>query len=104
MQVSAMILQSLPAHAGPAESNLTSLLAHLCPLRLADPGFIQSDPYRTLLSVREYSFILRNGVRRGLINEPIAQCTSLGWIVSGVVEGASVYRTVQECHGTADHN
>lgn len=99
IMVPAMILPSLPAHGGPTNYQITNL-PHLRDLTLANPDFLNNDPYQILLSAREYGIILREGVKRGNARESVAQCTSVGWIVSGIMEGASIRNSVQICHCT----
>ncbi|XP_071579868.1 uncharacterized protein [Temnothorax nylanderi] len=56
-----------------------------CPagLPLADPRFAANDPVELLLGAEVCSAILEDGLRRGKPQTPIAQKTTLGWILSG---------------------
>ncbi|XP_055906553.1 uncharacterized protein LOC129941828 [Eupeodes corollae] len=56
---------------------------HLKGLQLADPEYYQPGQIDLLLGVEVYSQIIQNGLRKGPMETPIAQLTSLGWILSG---------------------
>ncbi|XP_029158581.1 uncharacterized protein LOC114930891 [Nylanderia fulva] len=77
---------------------------HLKGLQLADPRFLDDDPAELLLGAEVYSLILEEGLRKGDSRMPIAQQTSLGWILSGGYDAASVngHRRTFRC--TADHD
>lgn len=76
-------------------SKLTNLLpshqvqwkdwTHLRDLQLADPNFDQPARIDVLFGADIYGQILRPGLRFGPAGTPIAQQTSLGWILSGLV-------------------
>lgn len=55
-------------------------------LQLADPEFTASNRIDLLIGAEVYSYILREGVKRSPSGSLIAQNTTLGWIVSGVVD------------------
>ncbi|XP_063830967.1 uncharacterized protein LOC135080214 [Ostrinia nubilalis] len=59
-------------------------------LPLADPGFTASGKIDLLISAEVYSYILKEGLMRSPTGSLIAQNTTLGWIVSGVVDTANV--------------
>ncbi|XP_029174737.1 uncharacterized protein LOC114943315 [Nylanderia fulva] len=77
---------------------------HLKGLQLADPRFLDDDPAELLLGAEVYSLILEEGLRKGDSRMPIAQQTSLGWILSGGYDATSVngHRRTFRC--TADHD
>ncbi|XP_029161520.1 uncharacterized protein LOC114939307 [Nylanderia fulva] len=77
---------------------------HLNGLQLADPRFLDDDPAELLLGAEVYSLILEEGLRKGESRMPIAQQTSLGWILSGGYDAAAVtgHRRTFRC--TADHD
>ncbi|XP_063836519.1 uncharacterized protein LOC135085663 [Ostrinia nubilalis] len=52
---------------------------------LADPSYYTSNSVDLLLGSEVYSRVLQNGVIKGPLGSPLAQCSSLGWILSGVV-------------------
>lgn len=56
---------------------------HINNLHLADPSFHENSPIDLMLGAAEYAQIIQSGVVKGLVNEPIAQNSELGWIVSG---------------------
>jgi len=56
---------------------------HIRDLPLADPQYLDRDPIELLLGADVYSAILQDGLCKGKKDEPIAQKTSLGWILSG---------------------
>ncbi|KMQ84566.1 hypothetical protein RF55_17540, partial [Lasius niger] len=59
--------------------------SHLQGLELADPEYGGTDPVDILLGADVHAAILCPGLRKGRPREPIAQRTSLGWILSGTV-------------------
>lgn len=61
----------------------TSHLQHIQDLLLADPHFDTPGPIDLLLAGDVHGKIIQIGLRKGAIDEPIAQNTSLGWIISG---------------------
>lgn len=58
---------------------------HVKDLVLADPEFGSGDPIELLLGADVYGEILRPDVRRVSSQVPVAQLTSLGWILTGRV-------------------
>lgn len=56
---------------------------HIQGLELADPEFYQPGRIDLILGVEIYGQILQKGLRKGPKTAPIAQQTSLGWIISG---------------------
>lgn len=56
---------------------------HLKGLELADPDFYRSAPIDLLIGADVHASILMEGLIKGEPDEPIAQKTALGWIVSG---------------------
>ncbi|XP_020295602.1 uncharacterized protein LOC109860733 [Pseudomyrmex gracilis] len=84
LTVTALVLPRLTAYAG--GSNITAQpWAHLKNLVLADPEFLSADPIDILLGADVYASILTAGVQKGKPQEPVAQKTSLGWILSGCI-------------------
>lgn len=55
-------------------------------LVLADPHFSKPNKIDVLLGADVYSEILRDGVKKAPTGTLVAQSTSLGWILSGMVE------------------
>lgn len=56
---------------------------HLKGLILADPCFYESKYIDIILGAGEFAKIVISGLIKGKPNEPIAQYTEFGWIVSG---------------------
>lgn len=56
---------------------------HLKHLPLADPTFAQPGKVDLLLGAKIYKHIILPGLLKGSPDEPVAQQTSLGWIVTG---------------------
>ncbi|XP_059050192.1 uncharacterized protein LOC131845174 [Achroia grisella] len=53
---------------------------------LADPQYNVPNKIDMLLGAEVYSQILQEGIIRGPRGSPVAQCTSLGWVLSGPVQ------------------
>ena len=49
----------------------------------ADPDPFSKEPFDLLLCEREYAFFILEGLRKGPYGAPVAQLTSLSWILSG---------------------
>ncbi|KMQ90768.1 hypothetical protein RF55_9440 [Lasius niger] len=62
---------------------------HLSGLELADLDFLAADPVEILLGADVYATILQEGLRKGGPQEPVAQQTTLGWILSGAVNSTN---------------
>ncbi|KMQ84766.1 hypothetical protein RF55_17162, partial [Lasius niger] len=77
---------------------------HLDGLELADPEFLASDPVELLLGAEVYASILQEGLLRGGPQEPMAQKTSLGWILSGTIGSTGVTRCARtyQCQTDGD--
>ncbi|XP_011171895.1 uncharacterized protein LOC105204503 [Solenopsis invicta] len=91
--INAIILPSLSDYAlvkVPSSAPLT----HLQNLPLADTDFLSSDPIEIVLGSDIYATILRDGIKRGAPDEPIAQNTSLGWILAGSPARSSSINTI----------
>lgn len=63
----------------------SSSWAHIQSLPLADPQYAMPGQIDLLLAGDVYGKILHSGLCRGQNGEPIAQNTSLGWILSGEI-------------------
>ncbi|XP_025265425.1 uncharacterized protein LOC112638264 [Camponotus floridanus] len=82
LPVQAYVLPHLSAYQGPiVRASVT--WPHIRGLSLADPQYLDRDSIEILLGADVYSAILQDGLRKRCKDEPIAQKTSLGWILSG---------------------
>ncbi|XP_029169849.1 uncharacterized protein LOC114939648 [Nylanderia fulva] len=102
LSVIAFILPRLSLLQGSPSSTLQDW-PHIRGLQLANPQFHENDPAELLLGAEVCSLILEEGLRKGGPQMPIAQKTSLGWILSGGSDVASAeeHRRTFQC--TADH-
>ncbi|XP_029159530.1 uncharacterized protein LOC114937575 [Nylanderia fulva] len=82
--VHALVLPKLTIYAGGYNGGEQNW-SHLQGLELADPDYRSADPVDILLGADVYGSILCQGLKKGNRHEPIAQQTTLGWILSGVV-------------------
>ncbi|XP_071575454.1 uncharacterized protein [Temnothorax nylanderi] len=96
MSVSALVLPRLTIYAGGVEAGADAW-PHLRGLELADADFSASDSVDILLGVDVYAVILKQGLRKGSRREPVAQNTTLGWILSGAI-GESVSSHVAQSY------
>ncbi|XP_011883957.1 PREDICTED: uncharacterized protein LOC105571095 [Vollenhovia emeryi] len=76
---------------------------HLQDLRLADKDFTSPEHIDLILGADVYAQILENGVVKGDADAPIAQRTSLGWIISGPSGPASLSQDIHGFHVSLDH-
>lgn len=95
------ITQLLPSQRLP-ESNWN----HLRKITLADPQFSVPGKVDILLGADVFSNIIMKGLRRGKAYEPVAQQTTLGWIISGRSSQSSIpfHTTVQTFHNCCEIN
>jgi len=94
----ASILTSLTSYS-PAPVTSENRWTHIADLHLADPDPLSADPIDIILGADLYSELLLDGVRKGESDQPMAQNTILGWILSGSATTSSISRriTVQHC-------
>lgn len=95
-------------------TNITSVLperkvtvsewVQLKDLCLADPNFDSPNKIDVLLGAEVYSKILKDGVLKGPAGSPVAQCTALGWIVSGSTGAAGTETNISVFHAQVDEN
>lgn len=69
---------------------------HLRGLELSDPDYCAGDPVNILLGAECYSAILCPELRKGSRNKPVAQNTTLGWILSDSI-GVN-FRSCHQCY------
>lgn len=67
---------------------------------LADPQFHTPSKIDILLGADAYGKIIREGLMKGPNGTPIAQCTALGWILSGPTQNTHIDEAEddQHCH------
>ncbi|XP_059050188.1 uncharacterized protein LOC131845171 [Achroia grisella] len=58
-------------------------------ISLADPHYDTPNKIDVLLGAEVYSQIIKDGVIKSFAGSPVAQCTSLGWILSGPINSVS---------------
>jgi len=58
---------------------------HIAGLKLADSNPMKSDPIDIIIDADLFGILILNDVRQGSENEPTAQNTTLGWILSGPI-------------------
>ncbi|XP_057329836.1 uncharacterized protein LOC130670448 [Microplitis mediator] len=75
---------------------------HINGLQLADPDFLTSRPIDIILSAAPAAHIINAKIRKGNNNAPIAQSTTLGWIIYGSVDTATSKLTAYGHHVTVD--
>lgn len=57
--------------------------SHTQSIDLADPYYHLPGDIDVLIGTATYADIMKEGLRRGKVGEPIAQCSKIGWIVYG---------------------
>ncbi|XP_076385085.1 uncharacterized protein LOC105663785 [Megachile rotundata] len=80
--LTAYVLPRLSAYQNRTSSSSVAL-SHLQGLKLADPNFQSFRRISVILGAGIYAQIIRSGLIQGPPNTPIAQATSLGWILTG---------------------
>lgn len=75
---------------------------HLSNLNLADPIQLKKGNIDMLLGARTFALLLEEGLVKGKDDQPIAQKTKIGWIVSGACTKQSIPQT--ECHINSIHD
>ncbi|XP_036142153.1 uncharacterized protein LOC118645383 [Monomorium pharaonis] len=103
INVVAFILPRLSIYQGSAVQRKVDW-PHLRGLQLADPDFLANDAIKLLLGAEVCSIILREGLRRRDAASPIAQCTLLGWILSGNCEGSRLASNRSSLQCTVDRD
>lgn len=70
---------------------------HLSNLVLADPDYTKSGQIDILLGSDIFSKIIQTGLIKGPEGTPIAQQTTLGWIISGIAAVHNSPKQIQSC-------
>ena len=81
-QVNLYILSNLTSYI-PKCDNITSKWDNILKLPLADPNFSSDSVIELILGADVYPLIVEDGVKNGSADLPLAQKTSLGWILTG---------------------
>lgn len=87
MKSTALVLPRISAYGARVEAT-GGEWPHVSGLQLADPNFWAADPIELLLGADAFSQIIEEGLRKSGPYAPITQRTAVGWILSGVVDGA----------------
>lgn len=69
---------------------------------LADPQFESPSSIDLIIGADFYHQIIKEGLRKGPSDAPIAQLTSFGWVLSGPASSKSPYLAARSCHITMD--
>lgn len=80
----ALILRSLTKYL-PSKVKTSPTWGHITGLTLADHDPMNTDPIEVIIGADLFGMLVLDGVRKGSENEPIAQNTILGWILSGPI-------------------
>lgn len=101
----ALLLKSLTRYS-PSRLTTNSRWNHIAGLELADSKPMSNDPIDIIIGADLFSLIILEGVRKGADGEPIAQNTTLGWIISGPISSSPNYleSSVPIHHGTILEN
>ena len=100
---SALVLSHLTSSL-PSSDVSSKTWPHLKKLKLADPHFATPGRIDAILSADIYSSITQHGLRRGPRNAPIAQNSSLGWLVLGPTGKPSTGHSTAVFHTSIDEN
>jgi hypothetical protein len=73
-------------------------------LTLADPKYHTPNKIDVLLGAEVYCQVLREGMMRGPKGSPVAQCTTLGWILSGPIGSGSANESVTVLHAQVNED
>ncbi|XP_076665012.1 uncharacterized protein LOC143367261 [Andrena cerasifolii] len=84
LAVQALVLPRLSSYQ-PSPAQLSTSMPHLKDLELADPEFLSCRKVDLLLGAEVYSQIILEGLKHGPPRTPVAQATTLGWILTGPI-------------------
>lgn len=90
----ALVLRKLTAML-PSRRVDSSQWNHLSGIQLADPQYYVPGHIDVILGADVYSAILLDGLKRGSPSAPVAQRTSLGWLVVGTSSPTSLHPPTQ---------
>lgn len=98
----AIILKSLTSYT-PDRIPRADTWPHVADLDLADNDILSADPIDIIIGADLYSALILEGIR-GKPDEPLAQNTVLGWILSGPTSPSTSASHVHIHHGTIIEN
>ncbi|XP_076660432.1 uncharacterized protein LOC143363786 [Halictus rubicundus] len=93
----AVILKTLTSYVPPKKRTDINW-SHLSDLELADRNPMSSEPIDLIIGADLYSQVIVGGIRRGLPATPVAQNTTLGWILSGPVASSPTLSSIGVHH------
>ena len=104
-KVTALILPRLTEYV-PSSKVMPNDCNFLKGLPLADPEMSSSDPIDMIIGADTYPLLIREGLRKGVDSDVIAQSTELGWILTGSLLPASTAdsRPISSLPCTADED
>lgn len=83
LNVNAIVLTKLANLTDNIENDGT--YRHLDGLVLADPAYLKTNEIDIILGASEFAKIIKPGLIKNNLDEPVAQQTELGWILSGII-------------------
>ncbi|XP_071652907.1 uncharacterized protein [Temnothorax longispinosus] len=87
-ETTALILKSLTSYT-PDQTHIKGPWKHITGLKLADDQLMSNDPIDIIIGADLFGMLLLDGVRKGPDDEPVAQNTTLGWILSSPISSSS---------------
>ncbi|XP_076301510.1 uncharacterized protein LOC143219381 [Lasioglossum baleicum] len=88
IKVTAVILSRLSTYTH-GRAKLNQEWVHLRGLQLADPSPGNEAPIEVLIGADVYPAVIKEGVKRGALNQPVGQLTIFGWIITGMTGTSS---------------
>lgn len=82
VESNALILKQITSYVPSADIEILQQ-PHLQGLDFADDDLLNAQPIKILIGADLYGMIMRNGLKKGENNQPVAQNTIFGWILSG---------------------
>ena len=79
--IDAYILSEFSSYV-PTVSNESSDWSHIANIELTDPQYAFNTPVELILGADVYAVIIQDGLISGFVNTPVAQRTTLGWILT----------------------
>ncbi|XP_076660639.1 uncharacterized protein LOC143363994 [Halictus rubicundus] len=93
----AVILKTLTNYVPPRKRTEINW-SHISDLELADSNPMSSEPIDLIIGADLYSQLIVGGIRRGLPATPVAQNTTLGWILSGPIASSQTLPSIGVHH------